>query len=296
MDSKAGLARGLWSTSSAADSPLSVSWRIHREVVLLLGWGTAILQQFAHPLVAQGVADHSGFPSSAGAPWRRLQRTLSAMLVMTFGTAEAVSAVTRRINAIHDGVQGTLPGDEGTPMAGMPYSARDPALLRWVHATCLDAFMRTHELYVGPLSVNEKDQYCAESSRVGPLLGIPDGYLPTTTAALYAYMEEMWSSGRISVSGTARRLADDLFAPPRPGPARPLMWVVRTLAVGLLPPRVRQAYGFPWHRGQRTTFRVVVWLVRFTRSLLPPVLRYWPIARAAIRRQDDLRERRGRSP
>ena len=32
-----------------------------REVVVLLGWGRAILLQLAHPLVAAGVAEHSGF-------------------------------------------------------------------------------------------------------------------------------------------------------------------------------------------------------------------------------------------
>jgi hypothetical protein len=35
---------------------LPVSWTIHRETVLLLGWGRAILMQLAHPLVAQGVS------------------------------------------------------------------------------------------------------------------------------------------------------------------------------------------------------------------------------------------------
>ena len=42
-------------------SPGRVAWKVHRERVLLLGWGRAILLQFAHPLVAAGVADHSAF-------------------------------------------------------------------------------------------------------------------------------------------------------------------------------------------------------------------------------------------
>ena len=33
---------------------------LQREIVLL-AWGPAILLQFAHPLVARGVADHSAF-------------------------------------------------------------------------------------------------------------------------------------------------------------------------------------------------------------------------------------------
>ena len=42
-----------------------ISWTIHREVVLLFGWGRAILMQFAHPLVACGVAEHSAFRAEA---------------------------------------------------------------------------------------------------------------------------------------------------------------------------------------------------------------------------------------
>ena len=38
-----------------------VAWRIHRETALLLGGPRALLLQLAHPLVAQGVADHSEF-------------------------------------------------------------------------------------------------------------------------------------------------------------------------------------------------------------------------------------------
>ena len=51
-----------------------VSRTIHREVVLLFGWGRAVLMQLAHPLVAQGVAEHSAFRAEAFGGWRRLHR------------------------------------------------------------------------------------------------------------------------------------------------------------------------------------------------------------------------------
>lgn len=267
-----------------AIGPEHVSWRIHREIVLLAGWGAAILLQFAHPLVAQAVADHSGFRADGRAPWRRLRGTLNAMLAMTFGTAEELSLATGRINAIHDRVHGALPSAHAAHPAGARYSAHDPALLRWVHATCLDVFMATYELYVGPLAAEEKDRYCAESSRVAPLLGIPDGYLPATSDELRAYMDAMWNSGQVGITDTAQRLARDLFAPRLPAPVRPLMWAVRILAVGLLSPGARQAYGFRWTKRHRTTFRVLVWLARRTLRLLPPALRYWRIARVASQR------------
>jgi uncharacterized protein (DUF2236 family) len=41
--------------------PGSLTWRVNREGVLLLGGGRALLLQVAHPLVAAGVAEHSNY-------------------------------------------------------------------------------------------------------------------------------------------------------------------------------------------------------------------------------------------
>src|SRR5690242_2400955 len=41
--------------------PQSLTWRVSRETTLLLGGGRALLLQIAHPLVAAGVVEHSGF-------------------------------------------------------------------------------------------------------------------------------------------------------------------------------------------------------------------------------------------
>src|SRR5918911_4259162 len=168
-----------------------MAWRINGEMLGLLGWGCAILLQMAHPLVAAGVSEHSHFARDAlGRLWR-LQRTLGAMLKLTFGTHEEVVAVARHIDGIHGRIHGTLGAPTGTLAAGTPYSARDPNLLRWVHATYVDSALRTYELYVGPLSRAEQDRYCAEATAIEPLLNIPTGYLPRDTASLRAYMDDM---------------------------------------------------------------------------------------------------------
>jgi uncharacterized protein (DUF2236 family) len=93
---------------------LRITWRLHREVVLLAGWGRAILLQLAHPLVAQGVADHSGFATDGWGGVKRLKRTLAAMLALTFGTPEESAAAVANINRIHDRVHGQLAGAAGT--------------------------------------------------------------------------------------------------------------------------------------------------------------------------------------
>ncbi len=261
-----------------------VAWRIHREVVVLLGWGSAILMQFAHPLVARGVADHSGFRQGLLAPWRRLHRTLGAMLALSFGTEAEVAETARRINRVHDRVHGRLPAAEGPHPAGTRYSARDPALLAWVHATCLVAFLRAYERFVRPLTEEERDRYCAEASGIEPLLGIPAGTVPRTHRALEAYVAAMVDGGPIAVAATARRLAADLLSPPLVRFVPPVVWLFRLTAVGLLPPALREAYGFRWDRRRETALRTVAFLVRALLPLVPPPLRYWPAARRAMRR------------
>src|SRR6476661_1511339 len=96
------------SSTGVSDLPVSapMSRTIHRERVLLAGWGRAILLQLAHPMVARGVAEHSAFTTE---PWgwsRRLHRTLHAMLALTFGSEEEAAAAAARINAIHDRLHG----------------------------------------------------------------------------------------------------------------------------------------------------------------------------------------------
>jgi uncharacterized protein (DUF2236 family) len=83
-------------TGGALDPCQAVAWKIQREVVLLVGWGRAILLQLAHPLVAQGVADHSAFLTERRGRWRRLYRTLDSMLRLSFGTPEDAARVCGR--------------------------------------------------------------------------------------------------------------------------------------------------------------------------------------------------------
>lgn len=246
-----------------------VAETIHAERALLLGWGSAILLQLAHPLVARGVADHSGFRQGLTAPWRRLRRTLDIMLALTFGGEAGAARAARAINAVHDRVHG----------AG--YSAHDPALLTWVHATCLHAFMAAFERYVRPLTAVERDAYCAESAAVEPLLGIPDGRLPRSQAELRAYLDTMQIGGDIAVTETARRLAQNLMYPPGLRWLGPIAWLYRVAAIAFLPAAIRQAYGFRWATRDRAAERVLAAVVRGALPLVPSPVRHWPAARAA---------------
>jgi len=252
--------------------------------VLLAGWGRAILLQIAHPLVAQGVADHSGFAAERWARVGRLKRTIRAMLALTFGTSEESAAAAAGINRIHDRVHGRLPQPAGAFASGSGYSAHDPALLAWVHVTLVDTFLLTYERFVAPLTPADRDRYCLEATVSAPLLGMKPDALPRTAAELSDCMERMLASSEICVTDTARRLADEIVSRGLPWQARPLLALARLPTVGLLPASIREAYGFEWTPRQERGLRLLGAATRRTLPIFPPILRHWPAARRAARR------------
>jgi len=261
-----------------------VSWLVHRERLLLLGWGRAILLQLAHPLVARAVADHSGFRAERLGGWRRLHRTLGAMLRLTFGEPEEIASTARRINAIHAGVRGGLARGEGGFAPGTAYSACDPALLRWVHLTCVDSFLLTYEVYVRALTASERDAYCAETAESESLFGMEPGSLPRDGRELDDAMRAMYGSGGLAITETARTLARAVLFPRPAWLGWPFTAAVRLSTIGLLPSDVRAGYGFAWSPRDAHRFARVVRGVRALHRVLPSGLRYWAIARRAMRR------------
>ncbi|MCY4076568.1 MAG: oxygenase MpaB family protein [Acidobacteria bacterium] len=253
--------------------------RVNREAIVVLGWGRAILMQLAHPLVAAGVGAHSGFDAGAPAYVRRMRSTISAMLSLTFGTDTEVGEAADRINAIHRRVHGELAQPVGPYEAGTRYDAADPELLAWVHATLVDSQLRTYVLFVAPLTPAEEDRYCAEAAEIGPRLGVPPGMLPLTRDGLDLYLREMQQAGRLAVGQEAVRLAKALLAVPGGPWTAPARWLGRLVTVGLLPPALREAYGFPWLERDHRRLRQVAAVVRGARRMAPRVLREWPAAR-----------------
>ena len=265
--------------------PGSVSWRIHRERVTVLAWGRAVLLQLAHPLVAAGVAEHSEFGGPVRTNRARLHRTIQAMLSLIFGTGAEALATGAGIDALHGRIVGELGEPVGAYPAGAIYAARMPDLLLWVHATLLESNMLVYERYVGPLAEAERDQYCQESRMLGPMLGFPVESIPATRRELERYMSHMHASGEIVVGPTARQLARQLLRTSPAWPVRgPALTLLHLPTVGLLPPHIRAAYRFRWRATHAWALDNTSGLTRRLLPALPPVIRYWPVARQAARR------------
>lgn len=267
--------------SQASVESASTQWKVNSEIAVLLGWGTAILMEVAHPLVAAGVYEHSSFTANPNTRLSRLHQTLSAMLALTFGTPEEAERAAQGIQKIHDYVNGELKEAAGAFPAGARYSAHDPELLRWVHATILYSFPRAYELYVGPLTLDEKDRYCSEAAQVGGMLGIPEGYLPRNTSELQVYLDGMLASNQIAVTRTAHEIGRELLNPLYPSILWWLYWPVKLVTIAGLPPEIRQMYGYPWSSTHRHAHRLLAALLRRILPALPSLLRHWPSARRA---------------
>src|SRR3989442_12094891 len=149
-----------------------------------------------------------------------------------------------------------------------------------VHATLLDSFLRTYELYVGLLTWEEKDRYCVEASGIEPSLRIPEGYLPRSLGELQEYMDETLASVEITVTETARSLARDIISPGVLWAGQPLVWLMQLPTIWLLPLAIRSAYGFPWDSRHEAALRLSAELVRGLLPMAPSVFRHWPHGRA----------------
>jgi len=253
--------------------------RVNAERVVLLGWSRAILMQLAHPLVAAGVLQHSSFRGSAVDAAVRLHHTVAAMLSLTFGDDERREMALSGIRAIHRRVNGTLAQPVGLFAAGTRYSAEDPALLLWVHATLLDSNADVYRRLVAPLSDEELDRLCDESAPLVEALGGDPRATPRSWKDLQAYMTSMYSGGVLAVSGEARALGVAVLSPRAAGVPLPLSGMHRLIATGLLPPTLRAEYGFRWDAAREARFQRALATVRAVRQLAPRAIAYWPQAK-----------------
>lgn len=244
---------------------------------MLLGWVRAILLQFAHPVIAVGVAEHSSFRGGMGAALSRLHHTVGAMLALTFGGEDDRERALEAIRAIHRRVHGSLSESCGRFPAGTPYSAEDPALLLWVHATLIDSILRVYDRLVAPLSDTDRDAYCVDAAEVAIALGARAQDVPRSWSSLQAYLDAQYASGIIEPCTQARELATAVLVAP----------VLPLLGAGLLPDDVRRAYGFRWNRWRQRSFRAAMASLRMTRRITPQLIAWWPDARRRASARDD---------
>lgn len=268
-------------TNGMLVDPAGVYWRVNRESFLLLGGGAALLLQLAHPLVAAGVSDHSGFRDE---PVRRLYRTIRTMQDIIYENRATALQAARRVKRVHASVRGTL--TEGTPVfpVGTPYRAGDPELLLWVHATLLATALTTYEEFLPPLNALEREQFYQESKAVARVLGLSDAALPRTFTDFQAYFNDMIGGPVLALTPTARTLAGQVIHPPISWFPRVAGDALSVATAALLPGEIRELYGLRWGPRRRFAWRLLRRSLKETLPFMPNVVRAGRHARRGERR------------
>lgn len=211
-------------------------------------------------------------------PFARLSATAEDFESIFFGDRDEADRVLAKVRRMHSRVKGALPHAEGTFPAGTPYDAFDPELMLWTMAVLADSSRVCFEALVRPLSPHEREDLWQDWIRFGELFGMPRSVAPPTAEAF-----DQWMAGKLDgpefhvteeARAVGRAIATDM---PVPGRLRIGSRGTSLVVVGLLPERVRQAFGLRWtpahalaHRGLsalvRTVLRAVPDRVRLGRN------------------------------
>jgi len=264
--------------------PHTMTWRVNREGVLLLGGGRALIMQVAHPLVAAGVSQHSNYRED---PWGRLYRTIDVTTEIVFGSSEESEAAAGRLWNRHGMVKGETHENGGRYAAGTPYHAHDPDLLMWVHATLVDSSMLVYDRYVHRLSRPERERYYDEQRLLAERFGVPLERQPATLAEFERYLDTVVHD-ELAVTDTLRDVTDAVLNPVLPWAARPLglpvFGALNLATIGMLPPKLRADLGLSWGPGRERLLGASHALLRNLLPLVPGPARQFPRARSAQRR------------
>jgi uncharacterized protein (DUF2236 family) len=213
--------------------PGSATWRVHGDPAMMVGGLSALMLQTLHPLAIAGVEEHSTYRDD---PLGRLSRTGSFVTGTTFGSTETAEKLITLVRAIHRRVRGTAPD-------GRSYSADDPALLTWVHATEVGSFLRAHQRFTPfPVRGDQADRYLHEVATVAERLGAER--VPRSRVALRAYFRDV--RPELAAGDQALDAIDFLTRPMTGNPViTAAHHVVIKAAIGLLPGWARDMLDVP---------------------------------------------------
>jgi uncharacterized protein (DUF2236 family) len=214
----------------------SVSWRVFKNpLALYVGGVAAVILELAEPRIRTGVWNHTSFRHS---PLPRIQRTGLAAMTSVYGPHTQAEAMIAGVRRMHARIRGHTPG-------GYPYSADDPELLEWVHATASFGILQAYNAYVRRLEAGERNRFYAEGACSARLYGALDA--PRSEQEMTVLFEKM--HGKLEPSqivfdflGIVRR------EPILPYPLAAIQGMLAMAAIGIVPEPIRERLGLtgPW--------------------------------------------------
>ncbi|WP_110241480.1 oxygenase MpaB family protein [Nocardioides gilvus] len=207
-------------------------------------------------------------------PFARLSATAEDFESIFFGDRDEADRVLAKVRRMHSHVKGELPRDEGPFPAGTRYDAFDPELMLWTMAVLADSSRVCFEALVRPLSPQEREELWQDWIRFGELFGMPRSVAPATVEDFDEWLAGKLNGPEFHVTDEARvvgrAIATDM---PVPGRLRIGSRGTNLVVVGLLPDRVRRAFGLRWTPAHALLHRVLTGIVRTLLRVVPDRVR-----------------------
>lgn len=272
--------------------PESLLWRYAGDTrIAFLGSSIGLLQ-LMHPAIGRGVLDHSNFFEN---PSDRVFRSLPRILGAVYD--EDPCATGKEVRDFHKTIKGNLDSGES-------YHALDPSTYWWAHAT----FQYMAEQVVDrwdrhTLTTDEREQLYTEGIEWYRRYGVSDRVVPPNRAAFQTEWDRVCAED-LEMNDAVRFVLKILDAPRLPviedhgTIPPPIKWLVRqrpvrravayplrVIAVGGLPPIVRERFDIPWTRRNERELNLMRSVVGHTWRALPGTVRWQPAAIDGWRRE-----------
>ncbi len=256
--------------------PESLTWR-YFGLWLGFAYGSVPqLLQVMHPVLGHAVDEHSNIKDD---PFDRLIRSMGPIYGVIYDGPGAEETA-RAVRGYHEQIKGTMP-------SGEHYSALNPEVFHWAHATFVEGLVYGFSDLLGPFSRAEQEQMYAESRQWYRLYGMTMGNVPETLDDFDAYWDH-YVEHVLEPTPFSGWLLEAFRSPPPP-PAltwlpkplwRPLSRIVGQAAVVIaterLPERVRRELDLPWTRLHRVEAVLLRRTLRTLNNVLPRHRRYHP--------------------
>ena len=246
--------------------PDSMSWRLYREPLVLVGGFRALLLQIAHPAVAEGVAKYSNFQTDA---LGRGFRTFKAMATIYFGDQQAANIVASHLKKIH----GHMPLTHAPTLSSTDPTAANGNLQLWVWATLIDTTLVVFTPAAKSLRLPEdwQEQFYKESIVAAEILGIPNDLIPSSLTAFQVYFSAILHSDLLGSSPQSANLTQAIV-----GHRLVIPPLGRFLALGWLPDPLCARIHIPVGAKSRRRFSRLIRIAYTLYRLWPAPLRYSP--------------------
>ena len=278
--------RPQFETEHPAPEPLgpdSLMWRHFgdwRGLLVSLWAGTL---QNMHPQLGTAVEQHSRFFDER---WQRLFRSTYPIGGVIYDQDRAAQTA-RQVRDFHLTIK-------GIDRHGRPYSALNPDVYFWAHATFVMSTVVVAEYFGRPMTRGEKEQIYAEGVQWYAMYGLSMRPVPPDWPAFEAYWDRMCRDvlevnkaaldvldiRRIAKLPQLRWLPNPAWAAMRRPVARLMLWQT----AGMLHPAVRHKLGLSWSARDERLLRLLGRTVAAGWSLVPFDRRMHPRARDSWRR------------